>query len=670
MTDTDIEPLAHVLHENECTALFDDRGDIQDAPGGVLGLYCAGVRCLSRLALSVGGASPLGVGSSLKESHTLLVFQLTHPDLQPTEGPLLTRGTLHLFRTAFLWQGACHVHVRVRHHGPAPVRLDLALHFEADFAGLEAAGSGGRVQRLPAECLVGQVRWSARGARGGEGRTRITLKPVPGQLSHDQARWTVPLVPQGEFHLYAEVRAEVDAGAPAGAVSAPPLDYDTAYRASARARAAWRENRPDIDVSDARIQHWLAASLADVSLLHTAGPQAAAYGPLRPARALHEALLTARLLLWLDPSFARDALMSAPAAPAGALVAPRLIALAGAYFRRTGDLAILRALWPRLRAALRWIDESRDARGFVTRAVADPPRSCPGFFYADGRLAEGPLALGEVQAQVVEAWLHASDLAGVMGDSALSARLRAQAREGRQSFQHGFWLEDAGCFAPALDGRGQACGAIGVHAAHALEAGLATPAQAARMAARLLEPDVYTGFGLRSLASGQAGFNPLSAHHGAVWPQDTARVAIGLARHGHTEAVLALFKGLADAADSWRLQRLPQMFAGFTRREGEGPARQPGACWPHAGASSAALGLLQACLGLDIDALRRRVTLRGPCLPDTLEWLHLRGLRVGAVGLDLRFERAASSVGVQVTRQVGEGEVQVCVQARTTRGGT
>ncbi|MEY2801413.1 MAG: hypothetical protein RL513_998 [Pseudomonadota bacterium] len=666
MAEADIQIQGHVLHAGGHVAVFDARGDIADATGSAQGFFCGGVRCLSRLALTIGGAKPLWIGDSLKESHTLLVIQLANSAVELAGRPAPALGELHLLRATFLWQGACHVHLRIRHHGREPVRVDLALGLDADFAGLAGglAGEGGnhRVQRQPAECLGGELRLAARGPGGRQARTRITLRPAPGHLTPGEARWAVQLPPQGEFHLYAEVRAQVREGGDAAASLPPPQDYDAAYRAAAQARGAWRDARADVEVSDACIQRWLSASLADV-------------WQLQDAAAWYETFLAARLTLWLDPSLGRAALHRWATAPASGplspplLMAPLAIALAGAWHRRNGDLQALRVVWPSLRAALGRIGEALDARGFLAGAYPDSRRPF-GLLHADGCTAGEPLVWCEIQAQVVEAWQHAADLAHALEESALATRLRAQAREGRQRLLEAFWIEDLSCFAPALDAQGQVVRAVSARAACVLEAGLATPVQAGRMAQRLLEPDVDTGFGLRSLASGQAGFNPLALDRGAVWPQDCARAALGLARYGHTAAAVHLFDAMADAAGALRLQRMPQAFAGFTRREGEGPARLPGACWPHAGAAAAAPGLLQACLGLDIDALHRGVTLRAPCLPRGVDWLRLQDLRVGPVRLDLRLERAAGSVGVQLTRQEGEGEVQVCVEAAALRSGT
>ncbi|MEY4710626.1 MAG: hypothetical protein RIS88_76, partial [Pseudomonadota bacterium] len=402
MTDADLEPHGHVLQEGGYRAVFDPRGDIDPLPGGQ-GLYCQGVRCLSRLALTIEGATPRVVGTSLKESHTLGIVESTTPDLLPDQGPPVTQGDLHLFRAVFLWQGACYGHVRINHHGREPVHVELVLQLGADFAGADTDAS---VQYLPPECLGAQLRLCARLPQGRLARTRITLRPVPGHLDPQAARWLVHLMPQGEFHLYFEVRGQVGQACLADRAWDVPVDYETAYRANVQARAASREDRPGLQVADAHLQDWLAASQADVALL-------------LPGEPACESLHAARLLLGLDPAPARAVLAQAAASPlvrASVRQVTMFVALAGAYHRRTGDLQTVHALWPRLREALGLIDDAQDARGFIVCTDPDPQAT---YFHADGRTAPGPLALCEVQAQAYEARLQAADLARALGEAAL-----------------------------------------------------------------------------------------------------------------------------------------------------------------------------------------------------------------------------------------------------------
>jgi glycogen debranching enzyme len=170
------------------------------------------------------------------------------------------------------------------------------------------------------------------------------------------------------------------------------------------------------------------------------------------------------------------------------------------------------------------------------------------------------------------------------------------------------------------------------------------------MAQRFFEPDFFSGWGIRTVACSQARYNPMSYHNGSIWPHDNALIALGLARYGHTDAALRVLSGLYDASLYFHQHRLPELFCGFPRRPGEGPTLYPVACSPQAWASATAAAMLQACLGLNADAVDRVLSLRSARLPDNVDWMELRDLRIGAARVDLKLQRYAHGVGIEVMR--------------------
>jgi len=177
------------------------------------------------------------------------------------------------------------------------------------------------------------------------------------------------------------------------------------------------------------------------------------------------------------------------------------------------------------------------------------------------------------------------------------------------------------------------------------------------VAAALLHPDSFSGWGIRTLACSASRYNPMSYHNGSVWPHDNALIALGLARYGHTRGVLEVLTGMFDASIFVDLHRLPELFCGFKKRPGEGPTLYPVACAPQSWAAGAVFLMLQACLGLGIDTPRRQVSFRRPALPESLQSVRIRGLRVGAAQVDLVLERHAENVGVNVLRREGDVEI-------------
>jgi glycogen debranching enzyme len=231
--------------------------------------------------------------------------------------------------------------------------------------------------------------------------------------------------------------------------------------------------------------------------------------------------------------------------------------------------------------------------------------------------------------------------------------LRAEADALRAHFAERFWVDELGSFALALDGDDRACAVRSSNAGHALFGGIATPDHARQVAAELISDSSFSGWGIRTIASTEARYNPMSYHNGSVWPHDNALIADGLARYGHKAAVLRIVEGMFAASQALELNRLPELFCGFPRRPGAGPTIYSMAAAPQAWASGAVFLLLRACLGMTVDALSRELRFDHPVLPDSVDWLRIRGLRVGEESIDFELHRHPEDVGVVVLRRTG-----------------
>ena len=206
----------------------------------------------------------------------------------------------------------------------------------------------------------------------------------------------------------------------------------------------------------------------------------------------------------------------------------------------------------------------------------------------------------------------------------------------------------------ALDGHKRPCHVVSSNAGQCLLSGIALPDRARGVAATLMAPDMFSGWGIRTIRAGEARYNPMSYHNGSVWPHDTALIALGLARYGFKDEVVMIAEALFDSAQAFELRRLPELFCGFPRRPGESPTQYPTACAPQAWASASAFLIVQALLGLEIDGPRRRVILRSPRLPQSLEWLRLSRLAIDDAEIDLFCERRGDDVSISVTRRSGQ----------------
>ena len=344
-----------------------------------------------------------------------------------------------------------------------------------------------------------------------------------------------------------------------------------------------------------------------------------------------------------------------------------LIAL-GKYIRWTNDLEFLRDHWHNAEAAARWITDygDRDGDGFVEYAKVSGTGlvnqgwkdSWDAVTHADGTLAPPPVALCEVQGYVYAAYQELSYLARRLERHELAAWYDQKASQLRENFLERFWWEEEHVFYLALDGQKNPCRVVSSNAGQCLWTGIVPASLAAPMVNRLMARDMYTGWGIRTLSTTAARYNPMSYHNGSVWPHDTALIGAGFAQYGRTAEVGELLGNLFGASIHYGGSRLPELFCGFARSGGYGPTRYPVACSPQSWAAGAPFLLLSSILGLQPEAEHQRLTLVSPTLPSWMNSLELGRLRLGHQELRLSFERSERGTSV-ILADASEIEVHV-----------
>ncbi len=695
------------LKHGDSFAMFDELGDVVDVELSPAGLFHHDTRYLSRLSFTIEGHRPLVLSSTVQPDNVMLDVDLTNPDLFDREGNLvLGKDTFHIGRSKFLWQASCYELFTVTSYSESRRRLNCALEFDADFADLfEIRGYRRSARgRITAQVLSrNEVEYTYASLDGMPRRMRIYFAPSPTRLTETAATFDLDLATRERRPIAVTIQcAEGDE------VPRAERRFFVTRRIARRRLAAAREAAPVIETSNLVFNSVLERSSADLTMLMTQtphGPYPYAGVPWFSTAFGRDGLLTALEILWIEPDVARGVLRflaanqadgddaAADAEPGKILhevrecelarlgevpfaryygsidSTPLFVALAGLYYERTRDQDTLRAIWPNVVRALEWIERSgdRDGDGFVeygrrrTSGLRNQgwKDSDDAVFHADGTLAEGPIALCEVQGYVYLAYRMAARLAAEMDDLRLAAGLTLKAEKLRRAFEDAFWDEDLGTYAIALDGAKNRCRVRTSNAGQLLFTGIAAPERAARLIRDLFGTDFFSGWGIRTVSRRERRYNPASYHNGSVWPHDNAIIALGVARYGYANEALALTTALFDAAAHMHLRRLPELFCGFERKRGKAPTLYPVACAPQAWAAVTPFALTQACLGLEVDGGARKLRLRRPRLPHFLDWMSVKRLKVGDASLDLMIRRHDSSVAVNLLGETGAAEVEV-----------
>jgi len=351
---------------------------------------------------------------------------------------------------------------------------------------------------------------------------------------------------------------------------------------------------------------------------------------------------------------------------------PLWLILLDETYRWTGDLELVRSLWPNALAALEWIDRSGDldGDGFVEYERRTPSGllnqgwkdSGDALRHRDGSLAVAPIALVEIQGYVYDAQRRMAGLATRLGHTELAAKLNRQADELRRRFDEAFWMPDVGYYAVALDRDKRQVGTITSNPGHCLWSGIVPPERADAVVDRLLDPSMDCGWGIRTYASNQPGYNPVGYHTGSVWPHDNALIAAGMKRVGRHDAADRIASRMFEAAQRTPDFRLPELFCGFDRGMADVPVPYPVACSPQAWSAATPLSLLQTMLGMHADAANNILELDRPHLPAWLGKVTVHELRVGERTVDLLFHRwRGNTTSAEVLRRDGPLELVIRV---------
>ena len=661
-----------------------------------LGLWFQDCRFLSAHELRLCGQLPRLL-TATDAAGTLAVHELTNPDLRLESGELLPAERLRLrIERRADGSGALRQTISVRSYHRGPVRLPLEVALGADFLPmLELRGLVPRHERKLSES--GGRGFSTVGRDGVRRTTAIHASPEPRITDGGALCFDLDLPPRGGADL--------------------TLDLEVSERADGKLTVSIpRPHRFDgtrVSSDDQLFNRILERSLHDLELLRSELDGHAYYSAGVPWFATlfgRDSLITAFETLSFVPGVSEETLrllagrlgreydderdeepgkvihelrVGEPAALGetpfaryyGSVDAtPLFLCLLGQYADWSGSLDLFRELREPAIAALDWIDRygdldgdglveyrRRSPHGLETQGWKD---SADGIPDEAGEPLTAPVALVEVQGYVIRAKRAMARMFELDGDGARADRLRSDAAAVEAQLER-FWLADPGCYAIGLDtDKGPGSG-LTSNQGHLLWANAVGDERARCIRDVLMGEDMFTGWGIRTLAQSHPSYNPVGYHTGSVWPHDSALIAFGLRRYGFDEDFTLIFEGLLEAASRFNDYRLPELFAGFARAEFDEPVPYPVACQPQAWAAGSIPYLLKWGLGLSPDAMEKRLRVVRPSLPRWLRRVDVTGLQIGSARIDLRFERAGDQVTLADARI--DGDVEVVLEIASDR---
>ncbi|MGH8137588.1 MAG: amylo-alpha-1,6-glucosidase [Steroidobacteraceae bacterium] len=679
--------------------LADALGDIQGSDDG---FFWNDTRMLSRFELSVAARRPSLLGAAISQDNTLFTAHLTNRPLPALGEGSIPQGVIHIERSRFLWESRLYERLSLTNFSDQDAQVPLKLSFAADFVDIFEVQGHVRNDRGTYLAPTVHDRTVCLAYRGRDDLVRAThiqISRTPTSLSPQSAEFLVKLKRGISAETFIEIGTEADA------LPSRERFENALQRLSASMGKCLREGA-SISTSGRLFNEWIDRSRADLALLTTVlptGPYPYAGIPWFATQFGRDAIIAALQTLWINPQLAAGVLRflaSTQAQDASAFrdsepgkimhemrrgemaalhevpfgqyyggvdTTPLFVMLAGAYERQTGDRTLADGIWNNLLAATAWIERrlENSATGFLDYARGAQTGlanqgwkdSQDSIFHADGRFPHGPVAVVEVQGYAYAALREMSQLAEVRNDHKSSAAWSTRAGELRAAIERQFWVPDISFYAIAMDGDGQPCCVPASNAGHLLFCGVPSDARAEIVAKRLMSERFSSGWGIRTLADGEARYNPMSYHNGSVWPHDTSVCAAGISRYGGRTQVVQILSEIFEAANHFGM-RLPELYCGFTRIPGQGPAPYPVACLPQAWACGSIFLLLQACLGVRIDGRHKEVHIERPLLPIGVESLSIRNLQVNDACIDLEFRRIGDEV-VAVPSRHGDAGVRV-----------
>jgi len=667
-----------------------------------LGFFVWDTRVISAWSIYADGESWCLLNSGAVTQFAAQVF-LTNPEILTEDGTIEAR-TLLLQLGRSIAEGGIHEDIDITNHGGKPARFNLEIAIRCDFADILEVKSERMVRRgrITTTWSPNRPQLKTR-YRNRDFRREVAVEPKrnasPGVYANGRISFAVTIEPGGSWHTCLEYTVTAD-----GQQHAAPKDcIDHAPRSVlAGPLEDWRKAVMKLETTSQDFGQLYRQAVEDTASLRLP-VEGTGHLEFMPAAGIpwflalfgRDSLIAALQNAHVYPDFARGALdvlarfqatetddyrdaepgkilhemrygelahfKLIPHAPyyGTADATPLYLILLHTAWRCTGDRELIESHLGAAERCLDWIDRygDRDGDGFQEYQTRSPvgyenqgwKDSGDAISYPDGTLVKGPKALCELQGYVYDAWTRTAEIYDVLGDRKSADRLRAKARDLFARFNEAFWDEDSGFYALCLDGDKKKVLTVASNPGHCLWSRIVPQERARRVVSRLLEPDMWTGWCIRTLSARHPRYNPLSYQNGSVWPHDNGFIAIGFRQYGFLEEAARVARAVFDAGSYFALYQMPELYAGLQREDSNFPVQYPDANVPQAWAAGSIFSLLQALVGFEPDAPNGKLYVNAT-LPDWLPDLRLTDLRLGKQCFDLRLWRQENEMRLEVLK--------------------
>ncbi|MCG0276474.1 MAG: amylo-alpha-1,6-glucosidase [Thermosediminibacteraceae bacterium] len=673
-----------VIKEDRVFVITSELGDIEES---TLGMFYQDTRYLSKYKLKINGKKPVFLSARADENYFKEIY-LTDE-----------KNELIIIRKSYIYKNTFNERIRITNYSLNCAKLDLVFYIDADFKHMfEVRGFARRKRagkRLAPTLEPNRIILRHLGSDNVLRSTVITFSRNISSLEGNMVFFKVEIGPKENFDLYVCIQP--------GEIYSKDFilsDFEDNLDAIRKNYDLWFSNSTKVYTDSSQFNNLYRRSLADLRMLLSdfgEGPIAVAGIPWFAVPFGRDSIITGIQTLLANTEIARGTLRTmaryqgqkedpwndeepgkimhelrqgelvntkeVPFGPYyGTLDAtPLFIILLSEYYNWTGDKKFLLELLPAAEKALEWMEQYgdkdgdcfleyiRDAEGgLVNQGWKDSNDSV---VFSDGRLADPPIALAEIQGYAYDALMRMARIYAELGKEEKADGLIKKAANLKEKFHQMFWMEDKKYFAEALDGKKRKVDSVTSNPGHCLWSGMLEYEKALLVADRLLSDELFSGWGIRTMSSKEAAYNPASYHNGSIWPHDNSLIALGLARYGFKKHLKKLLGGMITASKYFEHCRLPELFCGFSREDG-GPVRYPVACSPQAWAAATPIALLQAMLGMRVDAARKCVVLN-PALPEDISHIEIREMLIGGETVDFAVYRVGDSVRLQILRSEG-----------------